>query len=290
MQKLFISGFFLFSLIFTACHDIEKKTMNGNEAQTLLTESVTASFIYSSTQEDATRAGLQIESSVKSAPESLSEYPVITVDPHDLTTWPKTITIDYGPENISSIDGHTRRGVMIVNAFNFPTVEDASWIIDFDEYYFDDYKVEGTQSVKYTGENSSGHPVYNCTLSEGVITSPDNKVFYFEQLTNREFVSGYNTHFDLTGNQEDFCDDEYKITGTHSGVSSEGYIYTMSTTEPLLANVCCKWIMDGKLKVDMPDAELDCEIDYHPGPESGDLCNNEAVFTIFGISVPITLR
>lgn len=279
----------LLILIMSSCNDINKKTMDNAEAQTLLTEAVVAYNIYSNTQEDATRTGLTLENSLKSGLLTSMEYPQVTVQPSDLTSWPKTITVNYGEENVTGVDGHNRRGIMVITAQNFPTIENASWVVTFDEYYFDDNKVEGTQTVKYTGANENGHPEYQCTLTDGIITTTEEKTFRFEQQTLREWISGYDTHYVLTGNQEDLCDDEYQITGTHSGVSSDGYTYTMSTSEPLLVNVCCKWIMEGKLQVNLNDAELNCEIDYHPATESGDLCNNQAVFTIFGVTVPITL-
>ena len=289
MKKIVIPVITLLSFILSACNDVNQKTMNDGEAQTLLTEAVIAYNIFSTSQEEATRTALQVENSLKSGLITSTDYPQITVNTSDLTTWPKTIKLDYGPENITGIDGHERRGVMIITAQNFPSVENAVWIINFDEYYADDNKVEGTQTIKYRGTNANDHPEYTCTLTDGVITTPENKKFYFEQQTTREWISGYDTQFALTGNQEDLCDDDYVITGTHGGISSDGYTYTMSTTEPLKVNVCCKWIEDGKLTVELDDAELNCEIDYHTGAETGSLCNDQATFTIFGVTLPITL-
>lgn len=277
----------LILILLTSCHDIETKSMDSTDAQTLLSESVIAYGIFSTTQEEATRTGLSF-SITKSAQISTDEYPQITVDPLDLT-WPKTITIDYGPENITGIDGRERRGVMIFVAQNFPNVDNATWVISFDEFYIDDYLVEGIQTVKYTGTNSSGYPEYECTVTNGRITNPDGKSFYFEQQTTREWISGYDTYYILSGDQEDLCDDNYQITGEHSGISSEGYTYTVTTKEPLLVNACCRYIEDGKLTVELQDANVNCEIDYRPGNDTGELCNNLATFNIFGNTITINL-
>lgn len=288
MRNHFIYTLLIFVFLLSSCSDIKKKTMDSSDAQALLTEAVTAYNIFSITQEDATRTGLQLSVQNKSAQISIADYPQISVEPNDLS-WPKTITLDFGPENITGIDGRERRGVMIIVAQNFPNVDNATWEISFDEFYLDDYLVEGTQTVKYTGSNASDHPEYDCTLTNGKITTPEGKSFLFEQQTTREWINGYETHYLLSGNMEDFCDDDYQISGVHSGISSDGYTYTMSTTEALLVNVCCKYIEDGKLIVELQDAELNCEIDYRPGNDTGEMCNDLASFIIFGNTVPIRL-
>lgn len=283
---------FLISLILSSCNDVDKKTISDDEAQTLLTEAVTAYSIYSGTQDQATLAGMQTEyllskSAQNPAPE---EYPTITIDPIDLTTWPKTITIDFGSENVTGADGNKRRGIMIVEAKNFPGIEGAEYTITFSDYYHNDYKVEGTQTIKNMGLNSNQNPEYQCSVVDGVITSPDDDIFYFEQQTTREWIEGHDTHFVLTGKAEDLCDDRYEITGQHSGISSTGYSYNISTKEALVVSVCCRWVEDGILTVNMEDNDLSCEIDFKPEDDMGDSCNDQALFTIFGISIPINMK
>lgn len=290
MKKTILSLGVLILLGISSCKDVEKKTMSDGEAQTLLIEAATAYSIFAGTQEDATRAGLESESMLnKSAQKTALEgYPQISVDPLDLSTWPKTITIDYGTENITGMDGHKRRGVMMIQADNFPDVDGAVWKINFSDYYHDDNKVDGEQTIKYLGENANGHPEYQCFVTDGIITTPEQKEYYFEQQITREWIEGYDTHYVLTGDMDDLCDDTYKFTGSHWGISSDGYSYSMSTDEPLIVNVCCRWVKDGVLKVSMDDYELSCEIDYNPAGDSGE-CNNQASFSIFGVSVPIEL-
>lgn len=289
MKKLILLTTIISGWLLWSCNDIEKKTISNEEAVTLLTESVTAYNLFASTQEEAFRYSEESENSLKSASMANEDYPQITIEPFDLNIWPKTITIDYGSENIEGIDGRMRRGILIISASNFASANNATWVITFDEYYQDDYKIDGTQTVQNKGLNSSNHHEYSCKIEDGVITSPNGKEFYFEQQTNREWIAGYDTHLFLTGNTEDFCDDEYLISGTHSGISSDGYLYEMSTKQDLHTNVCCRWIMEGILSVTLPDNDLSCEINYHPATETGELCNNQAAFTIMGEQIPITL-
>jgi len=283
---IILSAFSL--LVILSCKDVDKKTMNEGEAQTLLNEAAIAYSIYAGTQEEATRAGLQVEDFLsKSAQAPNAVYPQISIDPSGLT-FPKTITLDYGPDNLNGVDGHQRRGIIIIEADNFPDVEGAIWDITFSDYYQDDNKVEGSQTIKYLGKNANDHPEYQSFVTDGMITTPNNKVFYFEQETTREWIAGYDTHYLLTGNLTDLCDDKYEITGSHWGTSSDGYSYSMSSGEPLIVGVCCQWVEDGVLNVSLDDYDLSCEIDYKPAGDDGG-CNNQASFSIFGANIPINL-
>ncbi|MCK3682507.1 hypothetical protein [Maribellus sp. YY47] len=289
MKKLILLTILISTSLLWSCKDIEKKTISNEEATTLLTESITAYALFSSTQQQAFRYSEESENLLKSASGSNVEYPRISVEPLDLTTWPKTITINYGSENLEGIDGRMRRGSIVISAGNFASVDNASWVITFDDFYQDNYKIEGTQTVQNKGLNSNNHPEYSCKIEDGVITSPDGRVFHFEQQTTREWIAGSDTHLYTSGNAEDFCDDEYLISGTHKGVSSHGYLYEMSTKQNLHTNVCCRWIMEGILSVTLPDNDLKCEINFHPSAEADDLCNNQALFKIMGEQLTITL-
>lgn len=276
-------------LVISACNEVDQRIITSAEATILVTEAATAYSIYASTQEEGTTAGFQSEVMMKSAQTTSENYPQISVDPLDLTTWPKTITVDYGPENIAGLDNHQRRGKLIISADNFPSVTGAEWEITFDDFYHDDYKVEGVQTITYNGTNASEHPVYICTVADGVITAPEGKKFYFEQQTQREWVSGYDTHAVTSGETMDFCDDEYQITGTHGGRSSDGYTYSMSTSTPLIVSPCCHWVKEGVLYIGLDDYDLSCEIDYKPAGDTGDLCNSIASVTVFEETFEITL-
>ncbi|MFV0589791.1 MAG: hypothetical protein ACK5M7_00265 [Draconibacterium sp.] len=286
---IFLTTIFLTTLLWS-CNDIEKKTISNEETETLLTEAVTAFDLFSSMQEEAFRSSEQVEDSLKSASIVNVNYPTISIDPLDLTSWPKTIRINYGPEYIQGVDGRMRKGAIVISASNFASKVNATWIITSDDYVQDGYEIEGTQTAQYKGLNANNHPEYSCKIEDGTITSSTGKKFTFNQTTSREWIAGYDTHFLLTGNTEDYCDDEYLISGTHSGKSSDGYTYEMSTQQDLHTNVCCRWIMEGLLTVNLPNYDLSCQIDYRPSSETGDLCNNQAVFTIFGEQIPITLQ
>ncbi len=294
MKKYLLFLIILGSVFMPSCEKIEetKATPDLNKVQNMLLEATTAYNIYAKTQEEATKTVFDVENALntKSGQVVSGNYPQISIMPFNLTDWPKTITVDYGPDNIRGVDGRYRRGILNITANNFSNIENAEWSITFTDYYQNDYKVEGVQTVKYTGLNNSENPEYECIITEGIVTSPAGKVFKFEQQITREWITGYDTHYASQGNIDDLCDDEYLISGTHSGTSSDGYSYTMSTKEPILLNICCKWIMDGILSVNLPDYDLGCEIDYRHDEETGEMCNNQAMFTFLGMSYQVALN
>jgi hypothetical protein len=283
MKNTFVVGTLLLFLILSACKEVDQKTITTDEATVLVSEAATAYSIFASTQEEGTTAGFKSENMMKSAKTDADDYPNISIEPFDLETWPKTITVDYGPENVTGLDNHQRRGILLITADNFPGVTGAEWEITFDDFYQDNYKVEGVQTITYTGPNTSEHPLYTCTVSDGVITSTDDKKFYFEQQTKREWITGYDTPLN-------FCDDNYEITGTQSGKSSDGYTYTMSASTPLVVGTCCHWIKEGILYIGLDEYDLSCEIDYRPASDTGeDTCNNLASITVFEETYEVTL-
>lgn len=180
-------------------------------------------------------------------------YPTIaacatgTITPWDLTTWPKTLTIDFGTSNCLGNDGVYRRGV-VTAVFTGPYQDSASVItITTSNYYHNDYKVDGVQTITNMGTNAAGHPVFNVVVNNAVITHPNNGgTSTWNTNQNREFFAGYNTPLNI-------FDDVYLITGTANGVSTGGSAYSIVTNSALRVNVGCRWIVSGAFTLTLND-------------------------------------
>ena len=83
------------------------------------------------------------------------------------------------------------------------------------------HKVEGTQIVTNSGRNSADNLVYTVVINDGKVTTPQNHIIYYEENTSREWVGGESTITDV-------CDDNYYITGTQNGMSSDSIEYTLT--------------------------------------------------------------
>jgi hypothetical protein len=184
-----------------------------------------------------------------------------SITPWDLTTWPKTVTINFGPTNCMGSDLVNRRGV-VTATFSGPYMDSNTVItITPTNFYHNDYKIEGVQTVKNMGHNSSGHLVFHVVVNSAVITNPSGGVSTWSTIQDREWYAGESTSWNI-------YDDIYRVFGSASGVSVEGEAYTLTVdgSNPLQVNVGCPWIVKGKWTLVLTDyPAYPLEADYGTG-------------------------
>ncbi len=229
---------------------------------------------FSETDNAAKYSDEQIDGSKNGTKEG---YPTITISPLDATTWPKTVTIDYGPTNFMCQDGRNRRGVINFETTGFYREPGTVVTISFNNYYQNNYKVEGVQTVTNSGRNASQNLVYTVVIVDGRVTSPLSETIYYEESTSREWVAGESTILDA-------CDDNYFITGSQNGMSSDSIEYTLTVQNRLDVLVCCHYIRGGILDVDM-EGLATITVNYGDGT-----CDENAIVTISGIDYPIVMQ
>lgn len=167
------------------------------------------------------------------------------------TTFPKTITIDFGTTNCQDSYGVERRGV--ITAVITGKYRDIGTTITVtpQNYYLNDNKIEGTKTVQNIGPNSSGNTEFTVEISNAKITYTDGHYTTYESSRVREWVIGESTD-GLVG----ILDDEYDITGTASGVDRNGRNYDMTIISPLRVAVLCKWVKQGIVEIQPEDLYL----------------------------------
>lgn len=193
--------------------------------------------------------------------------PIITITPLDFTTFPKTIRIDF-QDGVIGADGITRKGIVTVISTNWLREDNSEHTTTFDNYYHNDYLVEGTHYTKNLGENEDGNIEFNVKVTDGKITNSNVESITFSSETTRTWVSGADTPLNI-------LDDEYMIDGMQSGTSSKGIDYLVSTTEALHFQVSPRSIKSGILNLDIGTTE-DVEINY-----------NDSTITILGVTFPL---
>lgn len=207
------------------------------------------------------------------------------------STFPKTITIDFGTTNCLGTDGNNRRGKIIYTISGRYRTLNTHIDVSLENYYLNDYKVEGTKSIINNGKNSDGHTNYTISILNGKITTPDNKIITWESTRNREWFSGEETTF-MTPDTVNggllgingLTDDVYHITGSASGVNSEGRSYTLTITSYLQVQFGCRWIQKGTIEI-QPDELSKRTINYGNGD-----CDNNATVTINNKTYDILLK
>jgi hypothetical protein len=193
-----------------------------------------------------------------------------------LVTWPKTLTIDFGPTNCLGNDGKYRRGKIIVNHTNWYRQPGSVHTITFDNYYVNDYKIEGTKTIENNGLNTNSNLIFTITVTNGVITKPDNSQYFWSASRTREWVAGEPTWILL--------DDEYLISGNTDGINSVGDTFAVNINLPLHVRFGCQWIMAGELTIERQNFP-DIVVDYGNGS-----CDALATAMINGVSYPFTMN
>jgi hypothetical protein len=207
----------------------------------------------------------------------------VTVTPADTITWPKTITVDFGTANCTGSDLRTRRGKIIITATGFYREAGTVLTITTDNYYVNDYKVEGTKTITNNGRNTGGNLSYSVVVAGGKITTPDGDIIEWESTRTREWIEGESTTF-LSHGLSGILDDVYSITGNANGTNREGRDFTANITSPLRVELDCRWITQGTVEVQPEDLKLRT-VDFGAGS-----CDNEATITIDNRTYTIYMR
>jgi len=194
--------------------------------------------------------------------------------------YPLTVTLDFGDEGCEGIDGRIRRGKLIYT-ISGPYTETGTIIsVTSNDYYVNDYRIEGIRTVENQGPDSHGHIQFSVSVTDAIITDPDQKTITWESEFTRSWTEGSETGF-LTKKDDGtimgidgLLDDVYEITGTGSGTNRNGLSFNLETEEPLRMEFACRWIAAGKTKLTLDDLEPRI-LDYGSGA-----CDNEAIVTI----------
>lgn len=188
--------------------------------------------------------------------------PAISVLNPSTGTWPKKITIDYGTGCTGFYD-NTRSGRIIIEVTG-PRIEEGSKRkVTFDDYYFNDVKIEGTKLFENIGLNPDGNFVVSVTLKDGKLILPDGKTLERETEHQREWVAGF-----MTRNK---WDDECLVTGSAKGKNAGGISYVRTITSALHWKRVCTFIVSGVVKIEREGSEP-FELNYGNGD-----CDNKAV-------------
>lgn len=216
---------------------------------------------------------------------SFGNCAIVSINPAwtDTATWPKVMTIDFGTTNCADSYGNNRRGILLVTMTG--RYRDSASVISVQpqNYYWNDYLIEGTKTYTNNGRNTSNNLTYTVQVSNGKITYPTGEVAYWESTRTNEWVAGESTTLFSDG-FAGVCDDEYLITGSATGVNRNGLSYSVNITSPLRKKVCCRWIVSGSVDI-IPSGLLTRSIDFGSGN-----CDALVTITIAGNSFTIPLN
>jgi len=186
----------------------------------------------------------------------------------DMNAMPHTMLIDFGSVNCTGTDGRTRRGSIMVTFTG--GYRDAGTVITItpQNYYVNNYKVQGTKSVTNMGLNQDGHMYFNVSVA-GTITAPDNSWTSTHNATRvRTWIAGEDTGTPF--------DDVYLISGNGNGVNRNGIAYTLAILQSLRIEIGCPWIVSGSVAITPQDLAVRT-VDFGNGS-----CDDDISVTVNG--------
>ena len=185
---------------------------------------------------------------------SLTGVATVTIDPFDLTTFPKTITVDFGNTNVMCNDGKLRRGKIVIVTTGW--YREAGTVITAtpDNYYVNDNNVQGYHTITNNGHNAAGNLNYDIEV-DGTVTTSEGTIYWHSERNN-EWIEGESTVFNP-------WDDVYLVTGTANGTNINSEAYTWTIVSPLRVEIGCKWVTEGVLMLESNGHQL--LIDYGDG-------------------------
>jgi len=240
--RLLVMATILFASMFYSCSKDDSPD-NATPPDDLTAQELTAARIQSDLVfDDVSSEVLQVtlNGTTGAASTTSAACATVTISPQDLTTWPKTITIDYGSTGCVGINGWVRKGKISYTLTKLPRETGAVVNVSFDNYFVNGYKLEGSYSIT---NNGSADANLNITtrLVNGKITYPDGKWYTRTSTINWQQVAGSATASVL--------DDEFNVTGEAVIKSSANNELITSSKTPLLRKVTCGNFVSGQLNV-----------------------------------------
>lgn len=237
-MKSFISYAFssiVFSFFIFSCSKKDNGTDSNTDEPTAI--SLTMASSLTETLYDDVFNQISLESENNGISERLNGVQgcaTVTLFPADLTTFPKTMTIDYGVG--CTIGPITRKGKLIANLSGRIKNPGSTMSVSFENYAVNDYKLEGG----YTISNNTANDIltFSTQTTNGKLTYPSGLVYTHTGLHTYTQIGGSGT--------STFVDDSWSIIGEGSTTSSANQNLTVKIKTPLVKNVACGSIVSGE--------------------------------------------
>lgn len=194
----------------------------------------------------------------------LGNCAIITVSPND-STYPKTVTIEFPGDGCWCLDGKHRKGAIILH-FTGPIRRPGSVVtITLRDFYLNRAHIEGTKVI--TNLSTPNGVKFSVQVVGGKVTLPNGRGFKYDAMKEVTQIEGRTTN--------NILDDVFKIEGRSKTQFNNGLTINLNTETPLIKQVACRWISNGKLKIKINNRVL--FLDYG-APNNGD-CDNKALLT-----------
>jgi hypothetical protein len=206
---------------------------------------------------------------------------VITVDKTGITTFPKTICVNFGTGFIDK-RGNTLKGKIYVIISNRMGVTGSTRKLEYSGFFINDNQLKGSKTVTYLGSNRqvtdnvvTETPSWSISVKDTIVRADGTKLIW-NSARVRTRISNNATPLL-------YWDDIYSITGTSNGVNAKGVAYTVEITKPLILKGGWKFFVEGTVLT--TSDKRTAVLDYGTGDKDA-----KATLTINGVTKDISLR
>ncbi|MCW5909201.1 MAG: hypothetical protein KIS94_15150 [Chitinophagales bacterium] len=178
----------------------------------------------------------------------------VTLNPPDWTTFPKTVTVDFGT-GCTDQYGVTRKGKFTAVFTDYLHNAGAHVSVTFDNYYVNGVKLEGLYALANTSPNSSTR-TFNDTITNGKATTPDGKVCTWNATRSSVQTGGFGTLIIL--------DDEYTGQGKSTGIGFNGKTFDATSTNVVM-KLNCRYLVSGLVTIYSGTDPTPVKVDFGNG-------------------------
>ncbi|HEX6193521.1 MAG TPA: hypothetical protein VFZ42_14205 [Chitinophagaceae bacterium] len=209
----------------------------------------------------------------------------VTVTHPNGTPFPARVLIDFGNTPCLGVDGHTRRGKIVIEYTNRLIIPGAVATTVFHDFYFDSTRVEGTHKISNTSTLSLPlNRQFKVEIINAKLTKPNGNYIDWNSTKINTQIEGLSTP-DIPR------DDVFQIEGSSHGRAKRGNLlvgWESNVVEPLIKRFLCRWIVKGSVKTVRGNAAANTlwVSILHFGNGN---CDNQAVVVINGVAHQITL-
>ncbi len=293
--KRSVIGLFIAAIIalwgITSCEDFSlddaiSQNLSSDTTELAQNNIILGDIIYGEAFESVNNILLDLEANnyqntaLKSVAQNDSVCPQVTVNPADSSTFPKTITIDYGEgcNQVVDNDTITKSGKIII------TLKQGGYFgkggqrtIELKDFQINGVNIKGTRTVTFDGINWQEKSIsWIITLDNGSIGLDSNLQITREAEKIKTLYFGDSRY--------SRADDTLELTGSVSGLAANEIVYEYEITQPLKKSITCKFYSEGLIEATVADS-INFSLDYGSGA-----CDNIVTATHDGESRDISVN
>ena len=160
-----------------------------------------------------------------------------------------TLSINYGIADQTDHLGRLKRGEIVTQIKGQFGENLSEQEIQFNNFYVNKMKVDGSVTIKSMGNNSYEQPSFAILYDSLLFTCESGLSYSISGNKTKEWIEGFDT-------PENPWDDQFLLSGDSFGTNSENRAYKSKIITPLLISRACEFILAGETEFTIEDESI----------------------------------